>query len=95
MIELFLRYKSKKLNYNPFTHYWLALSTSIIKESPICQHAFQNIYGIFKYVWASLKVAALQSNPGPLRHGNTNKRNRYSGSLVAVVEENDVEFLQS
>jgi hypothetical protein len=85
--------KCKKLNLDPFTHYRVALSVSSIKESPVCQHAFRNIFGIFKYAWASLKVAALQSNPGPIRHGNTNKRNRYSGSVVAVVEEDVVEFL--
>ncbi len=33
---------SRKLNLDPYSHFWLALSTGSMKKSFICQHAFRN-----------------------------------------------------
>ncbi len=34
------------------------------------------------------------SDPGPMKHGNLKKRNRYSGSIVAATEADVVAFLE-
>ncbi len=53
-----------------------------MSESSVCQHGFRILYGIFKHSWATLKKAAMISDPGPMKHGNGKKRNWYSGSLL-------------
>jgi hypothetical protein len=81
-------------NINPYAIYRLNLLGNAVSESSICQHGFRNVYGIFKHSWASLKKAAMISDPGPLKHGNLRKRNRYSGSIVAAMEAEVVAFLE-
>ncbi len=63
------------------------------KESPVCQQAFRNIFGILQKRWKSLKKAAVESDPGPMQHGNKNKRNRHQGSIVAATKGDIIDFL--
>lgn len=74
-------------------HYRVSLSPAISKESPVCQQAFQNIYGILQRSWVSLKKAAVGSDPGPIKHGNAFKRNRHHGSIIAATKNDIIEFL--
>ncbi len=74
-------------------HYRVSLSLSISKESPVCQQAFQNIYGILQRRLISLKNVAIGSDPGPISHGNNNKRNRHSGSIIAATKTDVIDFV--
>ena len=74
-------------------YYRVSLSYANSKESPVCQQAFQNIYGILERSWGSLKKAAIGSDPGPIMHGNTNKRNRHRGSIIASTRSDVIDFL--
>ncbi len=80
------------VNCNIF-YYRVSLSRANSKESPVCQQAFQNIYRILERSWASLKKAAIGSDPGPITHGNTNKSNLHSGLIIASTRSYIIEFL--
>ena len=74
-------------------HYRVSVFAAVSKESPVCQQAFRNIYGILQRSWNSLKKAAVTTDPGPLQHGNANKRNRHHGSIVAATRNDVIDFL--
>jgi hypothetical protein len=74
-------------------YYRVALCHSAAKESPVCEQAFKNIYSIFQRRWKCLKKAALESDPGPIQHGNVNKRNRHKGSFAATTKDDVIDFL--
>ncbi len=61
----------------------------------MCQNSFQNILGIFKYQWKTLKTAALTVVPGPISHGNVGKQNHLKGGIGQDVEDDVVEFLSN
>jgi hypothetical protein len=74
-------------------YYRIALCRSAAKESPVCEQAFKNIYSIFQRRWKSLKKATLDSDPGPMQHGNVKKRNRHKGSFAAATKDDVIDFL--
>ncbi len=76
------------------THYRLTLGESNAIEYAVCINAFRNIYGIFTRSWKTLTKAAVLTEPGPINHGNRNRRNRHEGSYVAITEEDVVDFLR-
>ena len=76
-----------------FKVYRLNLEIDVGRQTMICQHAFRNLLGLFKYQWKSLRASATLSLPGPIIHGNTGKRNRYDGSNKKTVEEDVMLFL--
>jgi hypothetical protein len=47
----------------------------------------------FQRRWKSLKKAALESDPGPMGHGNLKKQNRHKGSFAAATKDDAIEFL--
>jgi hypothetical protein len=57
----------------------LNLCFGIRAQGFTCQNSFQNILGILKYQWKTLKTAALTALPGPISHGNLGKQNRRKG----------------
>ncbi len=70
----------------------VALCCSAAKESPVCEQAFKIIYGIFQRRWKSLKKAALESDPGPMHHGNLKKWKCHKGPFAAATKDDVVEF---
>ncbi len=53
-----------------------------------------------KYLWNSSeeldlpkKKAEIGSDPGPISHGNNNKRNRHSGSIIAATKTDVIDFV--
>ena len=74
----------------------LNLYVDVGRQSMICQHSFRNnLLGIFKYQWKTIRSSATSSLPGPISHGNSGKRNRFEGSNKKDVEEDVVCFLNN
>jgi hypothetical protein len=74
-------------------YYCVALSRLAAKESSVCEQAFKNIYSIFQRRWNFFKKAALESDLGPMQHGNVKKRNCHIGSFAAATKDDVVDFL--
>jgi len=61
----------------------------------VCMNTFRNLYGIFRKSWGRISRACSNYYAGPIIHGNTGCRNRFSTSSVAVAQPSVVLFLSS
>jgi hypothetical protein len=63
------------------------------REACICSHAFRNLLLIGQRPWRRLTKSALSAELGPIKHVNSGKRNRHSGSIQFETEGDVVAFL--
>ena len=61
----------------------------------VCMNTFRNLYGVFRKSWGRISRACTNYYAGPLIHGNTGRRNRFSTSSVALAQPSVVLFLSS